>query len=104
MLLPVLASPPFKSKIILKRSLKARKPSVQVLGSLCQVTLRELVDVVWHMWIFPSLVLFYEGNLVLFFLNPFNVKKSEHCRQRDKMLFYLKLSSLPPFILSTRVS
>lgn len=65
MLLPALASPPFKSKLILKSWVKAVKPSAQVLGSLCQASVGEWVDV------FLSPVLFHEGNLLLFFLYPF---------------------------------
>lgn len=65
MLLPAFASPPFKSKLILKSWLKAVKTSAQVLGSLCQASVGERMD------IFLSPVPFHEGNLLLFFLYPF---------------------------------
>lgn len=50
-----------------------KKPSAQVLGSLCQASAGERGDV----GIFsPVLFRFYEGNLLLFFLNPIKATRA----------------------------
>lgn len=74
--LPASASPPFKSKLIFKTWLKAVKKK-KILGTSSAFTLPSVrrrtsgcED------IFPSLVPFYEGNLLLFFLNPIKANRA----------------------------
>lgn len=74
------ASPPFKSKLILKRGLKAVKTLELGFGfTLARVAERAgmyevaVVDFFFFSFL-PLLVLFYEGNLLFFFLNPIRVE------------------------------
>lgn len=73
------ASPPFKSKLILKRGLKAVKTLELGFGfTLARVAERagmyEVAVVDFFFSFLPLLVLFYEGNLLFFFLNPIRVE------------------------------
>lgn len=73
--LPASASPPFKSKLILKTWLKAvkKKPSAQVLCSLCQASVGERVAV---RIFFPVLFRFMKEISCCSFLNPIKTNRA----------------------------
>lgn len=83
------ASPPFKSKLILKRGLKAVKTLELGFGfTLARVAERagmyEVAVVDFFFSFLPLLVLFYEGNLLFFFLNPIRVEWANIRNRRIK--------------------
>lgn len=84
------ASPPFKSKLILKRGLKAVKTLELGFGfTLARAAERAgmyevaVVDFFFSSFL-PLLVLFYEGNLLFFFLNPIRVEGANSRNTRIK--------------------
>lgn len=98
------ASPPFKSKLILKRGLKAVKTLELGFGfTLARVAERagmyEVAAVDFFFSFLPPLVLFYEGNLLFFFLNPIRVEGANIRNRRIKLFG----SSHTAFILMWRV-